>query len=78
MFSEQMLPVKECYEVGICSGVLKDFILKSYQTKLVVDGIFTTLSLWLGGRGVACKVIFASDPTNVYADLQIILAFLVS
>ena len=36
------LPVKECYEVGICSGVLKDIILKSYQIKLVVDGIITT------------------------------------
>ena len=55
MFSEQMLPVKECYEVGICSGVLKNFILKSYQTKLVVDGIFTTLSLWLGGAGWRAK-----------------------
>ena len=42
-------------KVGICSGVLKNFILKSYQTKLVTDEIFPTLSLWLGGAGWRAK-----------------------
>ena len=42
-------------KVEICSGVLKNFILKSYQTKLVTDEIFPTLSLWLGGAGWRAK-----------------------
>ena len=43
-------------KVGICSGVLKNLILKSYQTRLVTDEIFPTLSLWLGGVGWRAKL----------------------
>ena len=42
-------------KVGICSGVLKNLILKSYQTRLVTDEIFPTLGLWLGGAGWRAK-----------------------
>ena len=43
-------------KVGICSGVLKNLILKSYQTRLVTDEIFPTLSLFLGGVGWRAKL----------------------